>query len=287
MINIITNRIINKYYNFSFKKLKDNLKICLFSDLHVSNSFNMNNLIKIKNVIDNNKPDYIIIVGDIIDSLDVISNDKINIFYKWLDNLGSIDNKRIPVIAILGNHDYYSYSNYKFDKYINSLNKINVCLLDNSIYEDNNIRVVGFNAPSSTYHSKDAFANLKKYVNKLDNSLFDNSSNKIDIALIHNPLFVINDDVKDKFNNFDLILSGHMHNGLMLPFMEKIFKGNAGIITPDKKFFPKISRNKVKINKNNYLIISGGITKLSRSAKVLNKFNIIYPMEITNINIKD
>ena len=287
MINIITNRISNKNYNFSFKKINNNIRICLFSDMHISKTFNMNNLAKIKSTIDNNKPDYIFIVGDIIDSLDIFTDDKINIFYKWLDNLGNVNNKRIPVIVILGNHDYYSYDRYKFDKYSDSLNKLNIHLLDDSIYEDKYIRVVGFNTPSSAYHSKDSFSNLRKYINKLDKNLFNISNNKINMALIHNPMFVINNDSKDKFNSFDLVFSGHMHNGLMLPFMEKIIRGNLGIISPDKKLLPKVSRNDIKINTNNYLIISGGITKLSRSAKVLNKFNIIYPMEITNINIKD
>ena len=285
MINIVTNRIINKDYSFSFNKINDNIKICLFSDIHISNSFNIDNLTKIKSIINRNNPDYIFIAGDIIDSLKVINNNKIDIFYEWLNNLGNIDNKMVPVICILGNHDYYSYSSVKFDRYMDSLSKLNIYLLDNSVYEDEYIRVVGFNVPSFAYHSKNSFSNFKKYIMGLDNKLFSDFDNKVNIAMIHNPLFVINPLFKDKFDNFDLILAGHMHNGLMLPFLDSLFKGNRGIISPDKKLLPKVSRNKLEINHNKYLVISGGITKLSEGAKRVNKFNIIFPMEINNINI--
>ena len=87
--------------------------------------------------------------------------------------------------------------------------------------------------------------------------------------------------------NFDLIFSGHMHNGMMLPFMERLFKGNWGIIDPNKKLFPKYCRNTLDINSNNNLVISGGITKLSKSAKKFKRLNFVFPMEITIVNISN
>ena len=242
----------------------------------------MNNLDIIKDNIIKNNPDYIFIAGDLIDSLKVLSHKKLmSVFYEWLDNLG---NNRIPVIVILGNHDSYNNTDFRYNIYIENLKKLNISLLDNSIYEDNYIKVSGFTLPKDTYHSSNSLSNTRKYYNKLNKRLF-RKSNKINIALIHNPMYIIN--TIDILSNFDIIMAGHMHNGLMLPFMEKVFKSNSGIISPDKKFFPKVSRNQVIINNNKFLLISGGITKLSKSAGLLNKFSILYPMEITNININN
>ena len=281
---------IVKRYNFSYSKIKDDIKICLISDIHYSESFCNNNLIKLKNKIDNLHPNYIVIAGDLIDSLDVVNDDKINYFYDWLNDIGNGD---IPVIVVLGNHDIYKSKKMKYyDKFdtlycnfLDRLGKLNVILLNNSVYEDRFVRFVGFNLPSECYHSCNSISLEEKFYSNLDMNLFIGKRNKVNIAIIHSPMGVFNDNIRNMLSNFDIILSGHMHNGLVFNFIDKMFGGNWGIIDPNKKFFSKCARNNVEIGINKYLIISGGVTKLSRSSGAFWYGNFLYPMEIDELNI--
>ena len=280
MLGVDIIRCFVKNYIFSYNKIKDNIKICLISDIHFSKIFNVNNLNRITNKINIIKPNYVVIAGDLIDQLDITLDDKINYFYDWLNDLGN----SYKVIVIFGNHDYYIKNNkldYNklYNKFYDKLLTLNINLLDNNVYEDKNVRFVGFNMQyNSLEYELEIF-------NKLDMNLFIGKKNKVNIAVIHNPINVINEDVRNILNNFDIIMSGHMHNGLMFSFVDLLFKGNNGIIAPNKKFFPRISRNMIKLDKDKYLIISGGITKLSYSSKIFRFGNFLYPMEIDNILI--
>ncbi len=283
-------RCFVKKYNFNYTDIKKDINICLISDIHYNSSFNDNNLIKINDTIYNNNPDYVVIAGDIIDSLDIINDNKVANLYNWLNDLGS----SIPVIIVFGNHDIsknkklrnYSKRHYLFNKYVNDLNKLNVHLLDNSIYEDNYVRFVGFNLPINTYHACNASLLECNFYNSLDMNMFIAKKNKLNVCITHNPMNVCNDDVKNILGNFDLILTGHMHNGLVFSFIDRIFDSNWGIIDPDHKILPKVSRNMVSLDKDKYLIISGGITKLSPTSGIFKYGNFLFPMEVDRINVK-
>ena len=213
-------------------------------------------------------------------------------YYLWLDSLGLINNKRIPVIIVLGNHDIYKEKylsdldyNYLYDRFCNDLESLHVTLLNNSVYEDRYVRFVGFLQPSCIYHSKDSLMLEKDFYNSLDINLFIGKNNKLNICVIHNPMNFYDKNIKNILKNFDLVFAGHMHNGLIISFIDRLFKGNWGLIDPDKKFFSKISRNCLKLGRNKYLVISGGITKLSNRVGFLKSGNILFPMELDVINI--
>ena len=107
--------------------------------------------------------------------------------------------------------------------------------------------------------------------------------------LIHSPIRITNQEVLKKLKDYDLLLSGHTHNGMVPDIMSKLFKTNQGIIAPNKKLFPSIARGKIERyigNKKITIIITGGITKLSKkSGKILNKLNFVYNMSINKIII--
>ena len=282
-------RCFVKKYNFFYKKVKSDIRICLISDIHFSRKFNINNLSKLKSKFDHLNPNYIVIAGDIIDSLEIVDDDLFKYFYSWLKDISSC----YKVIVCLGNHDvsynksiipsYKSNSLYK--KYYNKLTKLNIYLLNNSVYEDKYVRFVGFFLPVSSYHNNSSLNVLKDFYNDLDFNLFLGSKNKLNICIVHNPMNICNDDIKNILRNFDIILAGHMHNGLVLSFIDRIIPGNRGIIDPDKKFMPSVSRNMVCLSLNKYLIISGGITKLSAMSGIFHYGNFLFPMEIDDIII--
>ena len=81
-------------------------------------------------------------------------------------------------------------------------------------------------------------------------------------------------------NKFDLVLTGHTHNGLTPHFIP----GNFGFIQADHGLFAKIARNSFKCG-NSEVIISGGITKLSEGTH-LRFFDKFYANDLVYIYLK-
>lgn len=273
-VKITENHIYNKFGN--------DLVIFHLADIH----FNLNTkpklFTKILTKVSNEKPNYLIITGDLIDNPAIIKGNKQKLkeLVKFLAELGELT----KVIISLGNHDIMFEDDYKFFKKIDEIN--NIYVLDNKSYTDEFIYVAGFTLPGRYYYnlygkeSIDALLKELKTNHKLINKL---PSNKVKIGLFHSPMGIINNEVWDKLHEFDLLLSGHMHDGMVPDFLKVFFPKNMGIISPNKKLFPKICRGRV--NKDGRtLIITGGITKLSlKSTKRLSKFNFVYNIGINKI----
>lgn len=83
-----------------------------------------------------------------------------------------------------------------------------------------------------------------------------------------------------------MILSGHMHNGLVFNFLDKLIKNNYGFISPNRKLFPNNARGIIKHKNNRFNIISGGIIKFQWCSRFFHYFDFIYPAEIDNVIIK-
>lgn len=255
---------------------KINLSIALLSDIHYSNK-NKKVLNKILLKFNNIKPDYICIPGDILDE----STDYDKNVYNFFVSLSKIS----KVIISLGNHDI-SIINKKqkyFDNkwYLNLKDIKNVYVLNNKQITFNNITFTGYNSPL-----KDKY--LDNPINTLnDLKNLDFKTNYFNILLTHSPQSILGLDELYN-NNFikkqDLILCGHMHNGL-IPHIFNKYNFHIGLIGPTKRLFPKYSRGIFKIN-NTYLIISKGITKLAKHSYFLRPFNILYPIDIEIINIR-
>ena len=166
-------------------------------------------------------------------------------------------------------------------KWLKKLKNNNLIVLDNKIYIENNITFLGFN-PDYKYY-KDKGNNPNKAITKI-NDLLNNAKSNYNILLLHTPLLITrNENYKNikQLDKIDLILCGHTHGGMMPSF----FPGNFGIISPERKLFPKKVRGKIKIKKTT-MIISSGIIKLSRKSKIT-FLNDIYSSNINLINIID
>ena len=252
---------------------------------------------KIINNIKDEKINYICIPGDLIDGTNILdekNNEKIVInFIKRLSKISK-------VIISVGNHDISRLRSNSFDTkwkpernevYFEKLKKLNnVYLLDNEIYTDNDISFIGFTPSFKYYKEKDEDREL--LIQELNDKMIKINKNNYNILLCHSPIHMLDKNVLEKaklMKDIDLILSGHMHNGMVPPIIEKIWKGNCGIITPNKKLYPKakVARGIIK-KENKTLIISGGITKLSYSAPtIFHPFNDFFPMNIELININN
>ena len=81
--------------------------------------------------------------------------------------------------------------------------------------------------------------------------------NKLNVLLMHSPILIGEKTIKKELSKYDIVLSGHMHNGVVPPILDELFDNNIGIIAPNKKVFPKYARGIIK--KDNITVISGGV----------------------------
>lgn len=268
----------------SSKKLKKDITFIHIGDIHYNETTSTKKLEYIKYAIEDAHPDYIFITGDLLDRPKITKNkEKIKLLVSWLNSLGNI----AKVFISLGNHDIILEEDYKFFNKLNDIN--NIYVLNNQSYEDENIFISGFTLPTNYYYNIEKHEDENALLETLQNN-FNLVTNlpkkKYKVALIHSPILLSEKKVIEKLKEYDLMLSGHMHNGLILRILDKIIKNNYGLISPDKRLFAKNTRGKIK-TKYYTIIITGGITKLSPSStKILSKLNGLYPISINKITVK-
>lgn len=274
MIDIVKNAIVSN-------KVKNKIKIALLSDIHFSKYFIIDNLELIRNSVKKLEPDYICIAGDIIDEISVVYDTKlINILTNFLTDLAKIS----KVFISLGNHDIRDNGDLLYFK---ELKIDNLYVLNNSYYIDKKVVINGYNMPREYYYNglqrEDAKAMYQDLLKNKDKLYF--SDKLFNISLIHSPINLLDKDISDYLKKCDLILCGHMHNGLVFRWLDKLVKNNYGLVSPSKGFFPNMARGYKKVGDSN-IIISGGVTKLSNSSgKILRVLNRIYSISINYIEV--
>ena len=257
---------IKKYY---YDMGNVDINMMLFGDLHYSDKFNDKKLDLIYNELISSE--YIFIAGDILDSTDVVNNiDKRDKLIKFLEKVG----KKHKVFITLGNHDLAIRKGYKGVRDDNNEFWLEVSRIDgiylsryNNYYEDDKI-IVYLLEQDYDYYYKNKHESKELLLDRIkkDKILFNNmDSNKIKIVLCHSPINMIDNDISNELKDFNFIFCGHMHNGMMPYYLDKIIKGNRGLMSPDNRVFANNTRGVKDIN-NIHLIISGGITKLSKTS---------------------
>lgn len=246
------------------------MKIAHFSDIHFNIDYKQKKFDDIIEALALEKPDYVCITGDLIDHIGLDITDLIN----FLEKLS-----KYKIIISLGNHDVRDYQGLSDNKWYLKLKEIKNCiLLDNEFYIDNNICFYGFN-PSIRYYENEAM-NEKLLLNELSKIKFPKK--KYNILLCHTPVHFDSKKFTSTIANFDLVLAGHTHNGLMPHFI----KGTNGLITPSKKLFAKNVRNSFK-NNNVIVIISGGVVKLGKDTGLFHFFDRFYQSDLNMIEVKN
>lgn len=293
-MKLINHTFKEKQYTFETKQ-NLNKKIVLISDIHFSTKFKKEKTNLIIEKIKIHKPDYICIPGDIIDSTNVLKETYLK---EFILNFIRELSKMAKTIISIGNHDNYlllkkgfrcQFSYDKNESWFKEIRKINnVIFLDNEIYEEKNISFSGITM-SHTYYEEER-KNERLFIKELQTKMPKLNEKKYNILLCHTPIYILSKDtiMNTEVKNVDLILSGHMHNGVVPPILDSIFKGNKGIFSPDGSwlFKTKLTRGNYKLE-NKTLIISGGITKIHDcSPNLLIPFNELYPMSIEIINLK-
>lgn len=120
------------------EKVKSKFKIVAFGDIHLSRLVDEKKLEPIKYQLDQEQPNYIVFLGDLVDTPKELENTERR---QQLLNMIKTAASIAPTMIILGNHDYIEEQ--AFDQFSISFNKdfwnevasiVNVHLLINDIY---------------------------------------------------------------------------------------------------------------------------------------------------------
>jgi len=257
--------------NYSFTNnriLKDKVSFVFISDLHNKQYGDHN--VDLVNDIDKLSPDFIVLGGDMITSC----------MEKWTDFSDTLKfvealSKKYPVYYGMGNHEERLYRKPEkfpkgsYDRLKEILSKIHAPLLDDEkiALNDLGINIYGLNLDHEYY---------RKVITKklpdgyLVNKLGTPESDKFNILIAHNPEHFAS---YAKWNA-DLVLSGHVHGGIIrLPYL-------GGVVSPALKLFPKYDGGLFKEG-NSQMVLSRGIGSHTVPIRVNNKAELIY-IEIRN-----
>lgn len=191
-------------YTLQNQNVTKNIKILMFSDIHLSQVSKKDIIKKIADVVEERKPDMVLIPGDIIDTdTKLIKFDYSQDFKRIKAPLG--------VYASVGNHEYYG----DFGKNVKYISSQGIRVLYEEGVEIGDYYIVG---RSYSFGSRKTLEELTK----------GNINKKQVIVLDHSPK-----ESKDfmKFGGF-LQVSGHTHHGQFFPYnliTKMMFKPSWGI----------------------------------------------------------
>lgn len=227
----------------------DGLKIVHFSDLHylrITNKETTKNIIKEINILN---PDIVVFTGDLIDKDYTPTNTDINDLKELLLSIKSKYGK----YSVIGNNDNKIRETIE-DIYTNS----NFILLNNDydiIYGNNNDKLFIGGLDTYSYDKSD--------IDKVMTYFTDNEDINYKIILVHEPDYI--DIINSKYNDINLVLSGHSHNGQVnIPYVKKLF-----LPFGSRKYY----ENYYKVS-NTDLYISSGLGESRINFRIFNKPSI-------------
>ncbi len=292
---------MDRYVIDTVGKISKDTKISLMSDFHFSERTEHNRIIKLIDDVEKEQPDYIFLLGDIINDGKNVNNIFRNVSF-YLNLIGTL----APVYMVYGNHDVMVKNNDNWDEfvsddYVSMLNGIyNMRVLDNeSVMLRENIGLVGIRLPFSYYqnYSEDSSKCLELMNDKVNNNLLDNIYNSsFNIFLTHTPnnffdrdfYLKLLDTIKNDLNrnvNFDVLIAGHLHNGLIPSYVDKIIPGNrglVGVVGKNYKLLANNSRGIKNITDNTKGIILPAVTTLESYPSL----NRMYPAKAKTLVLK-
>ena len=249
-----TSGIFIKEYKINYNKLNNDfygMKIVHISDIHYGRTIHKKELDNILKEINLEKPDIVILTGDLIDKDTKLTKKDIKYLSDFLNGIDA----SISKYAIKGNHDY------KFSEWENIIGNGNFINLNDSydlIYGQSNEYILISGISTNLYGKK----TINKKIESTMKFLEENKPN-YSILIMHEPDYV--DDID--YTKFNLVLAGHSHNGqVRLPFIGALY-------TPVKA--KKYYDNYYKI-KNTDLYISSGIGVSEINLRLFNRpsFNL-------------
>lgn len=244
-----------KRYSIRTDKIKKQTTFAFITDLHNCNYGKDND--KIIAAIKKEKPDFLIIGGDlIVGKRNVGQCETEKYFNNAVSFLHGISGE-FPILYTYGNHETRIKNrreiNPLYDTYIEQIKTLleeqKITFLNDNVWSDKNIIVAGLEVDDEAYDDNNCFDREK--LERLM-SLADEKQPTVDccfrILVSHPPDFF---DLYAE-EDVDLILCGHIHGGTVrLP-------GIGGVVSRKYKLFPKYSYGMYKKN-GRKMILTGGL----------------------------
>ena len=241
-----------KEYFFKSDKIQNSIKLFCITDMHYT-FYSDKKLSALIDIIYKEKPNYVVFTGDLIDSVSKVDSSSLDKLYSFFKTITS----KYKVIFVKGNHDVRDVYRLDFDinYFFNKVFKLkNFYYLNNKSCEFDDIHFYGIEMDNEYYY---------RFRENMYNKLLDGINDKLicnkkyNILLFHSPIQLFKDKVFSKIKDvdkIDLVLSGHMHNGL-IPYFLDFGKNKFGILSPGKKVLAKYSRNMKSYNKTKLLVL--------------------------------
>ena len=223
---IASNKIPNEFNNY---------KIIQISDFHNNTSSKLTK--KLIAEIKNQKPNIIVITGDLIDS----TKTNVDIAIDMIKEIIEI----APIYYVTGNHEARTN---EYDNLKSQMIELGVKILENEAQEiqlnNSTINILGINDPS--FYKESDILDSKIVKNNMENIQYNEDN--FTILLSHRPeVFKIYVE-----KNIDLVFTGHAHGGqIRLPFI-------GGIIAPNQGTFPEYTDG-IYREKDTTMVVSRGI----------------------------
>lgn len=238
-----SNRFVIRKYSFSDPRIKQKQKAVVLADLH-NKRYGKDNEVLIE-AIREQKPDYILIAGDI---LTAEKKGKLDVAVSLMTQLV----KEFPVYYANGNHEYRlglfpkTYGDMA-ERYEEALSKIGLKRLINERVNlaDKGVSIVGAQIDYVFFKKFKVQVMAPEY---LKHKLGTPDEELYTILLAHNPDYF---PIYSKWGA-DLVLSGHVHGGIArVPFWGK------GILSPRIVFFPKYDGGLFEEGKSSMVVSRG------------------------------
>ena len=260
MVMVIdVNRFVMVKYKVKNRKVKKPYKFVMLSDLH-NKQFGADNE-KLYQAICDINPDGVLIAGDMITAKVGQNMQPSLTFVKRLA-------AKYPVYYGQGNHEYrmelypetYGGMLAEFEQ---GLKECNLEVMKNchNVLEQYGIAIYGLSIERKFYKR---FRTLPMEDNYIEGLVGKPEQGKYNILLAHNP------DYYDYYDNWgaDLVLSGHVHGGLMrLPLL-------GGVVSPAIRLFPKYDGGLFE-GKNGRMILGRGLGTHTLPIRIFNPGELI------------
>lgn len=252
------------YYEIESEKLPssfDGYKILQLSDLH-----NENLTHQLLAKIDKENPDIVVMTGDMVSA----NHRDFTTFFKLAKQVSD----KYKVYYIKGNHEG-ELRKKDYELFSDTLYTYGIENMDNEMLrlekDGEHINLYGMWCNQRYYSRADSDEEYKITKDVMEKLLGTPNKNEYNVLLFHTPSFF---EEYEKWGA-DLVLSGHMHGGLI-----KLPK-YGGVFSPDRKMFPKYCYGRFDKN-DTTMIISSGLSRGSTGFRLFNRPEIV----VTTLNKK-
>lgn len=193
-----------KIYEVDYKiKSKNNTNYTLISDLHGNFSIELANIIAALNT------KFVVISGDILNGKEWTNDIKLVNLRRFLKTIATSH----PIILALGNHDLIKLSNEGFKNFKNLEKLGNIYPIYNESIMLDNERFTNVlpSIKTFSYPRQESKQTIDELCDKF--SKVNAKSNYIEHLVAHNPYHFKHKEVQDLVKDFDVIETGHFHDG--------------------------------------------------------------------------